>query len=123
MTGTTPAPREGLAALFEPNGIVVAGASSHPGKFGFVVLHNILAHGYAGRVLATNREGGEILGVRVATSVDELPQADSVYVGYDNGCWLQVRRVDVLTPAQRRRFCHSRSRPAAKKTASRAAER
>jgi len=31
----------------------------------------------------------------------ELPQADSVYVGYDNGCWLQVRRLDVLDPTER----------------------
>ena len=23
----------------------------------------------------------------------ELPQTDSLYVGYDNGCWLQVRRL------------------------------
>ena len=37
-------------ALFEPRGIVVAGASSHPGKFGFVALHNILSQGYAGGV-------------------------------------------------------------------------
>ena len=28
-------------ALFEPRGVVVAGASSHPGKFGFVTLHNL----------------------------------------------------------------------------------
>jgi adenylate cyclase len=26
----------------------------------------------------------------------ELPQTDSLYVGYDNGSWLQVRRLDVL---------------------------
>jgi adenylate cyclase len=31
----------------------------------------------------------------------ELPQADSLYVGYDNGCWLQVRRLDVLDPSER----------------------
>jgi acetyl-CoA synthetase (ADP-forming) len=30
-------------ALFEPRGVLVAGASTHPGKFGFVSLHNILA--------------------------------------------------------------------------------
>src|SRR6266478_2301817 len=30
----------------------------------------------------------------------ELPQADSVYVGYDNGCWLQVRRLAVLDPTE-----------------------
>ena len=35
-------------ALFEPRGVVVTGASSHPGKFGFVSLHNLLAAGYAG---------------------------------------------------------------------------
>ncbi len=69
-------------ALFEPRGVVVAGASSHPGKFGFVALHNILRHGYPGAVLATNREGGEILGVQALTSVDALPDgaADLVFV-------------------------------------------
>src|SRR6266436_796979 len=35
-------------------------------------------------------------------AVQELPQADSLYVGYDNGCWLQVRRLDVLDPTERR---------------------
>src|SRR4051812_30299532 len=25
------------------------------------------------------------------TALDQLPQTDSLYVGYDNGCWLQVR--------------------------------
>jgi adenylate cyclase len=34
----------------------------------------------------------------------ELPQADSFYVGYDNGSWLQVRRVDVLGPAESRKL-------------------
>ena len=69
-------------ALFEPRGIVVAGASSHPGKFGFVALHNILRHDYPGEVFATNREGGEILGRRVLTSIDDLPEgaADLVFV-------------------------------------------
>src|SRR5438046_2795602 len=34
----------------------------------------------------------------------ELPQADSLYVGYDNGCWLQVRRLDVLDARERQRL-------------------
>src|SRR6516225_2606047 len=34
----------------------------------------------------------------------KLPQADSFYVGYDNGCWLQVRRLDVLDPTERRKL-------------------
>ncbi len=69
-------------ALFEPRGVVVAGASSHPGKFGFVSMHNILASGYRGRIFGTNLSGEEVLGVRTVASVDELPagEADLVFV-------------------------------------------
>ena len=34
----------------------------------------------------------------------ELPQADSVHVGYENGSWLQVRRLDVLDAVERHRL-------------------
>ena len=40
----SPTPTQ-FAALFEPRGVLVAGASTHPGKFGFVSLHNLLAAG------------------------------------------------------------------------------
>ncbi len=71
-----------LDPLFEPHGIIVAGASAHPGKFGFVTLHNILSCGYKGRVFPVSLEGGEVLGRPVATSVDDLPDgaADLVFV-------------------------------------------
>jgi len=71
-----------LLPLFEPAGIVVAGASSHPGKFGFAVLHNIITCGYSGRIFATNRNGGSLLGIDCLTSVSQVPvgQADMVYV-------------------------------------------
>jgi acyl-CoA synthetase (NDP forming) len=69
-------------ALFEPRGIVVAGASTHPGKFGFVTLHNILACGYEGKVFATNRDGAEVLGVTCVPDIAEVPEdeADLVVV-------------------------------------------
>jgi len=38
------------------------------------------------------------------TALRRLPQADSLYVGYDNGCWLQVRRLDELDPTERERL-------------------
>jgi acetyltransferase len=74
-------PRD-LSALFNPRGVVIAGASTHPGKFGFVALHNVLAGGYSGPVFAINREGEEILGVKSLRSADELPDgaADLVFV-------------------------------------------
>src|SRR5499427_1596862 len=37
-------------------------------------------------------------------ALHKLPQADSFYVGYENGCWLQVRRLDVLNPLEREKL-------------------
>jgi acetyltransferase len=68
----------GFRALFDPRGVVVAGASSHPGKFGFVALHNLLSQGYRGEVYATNREGGTILGIETVPGVDDLPAQATV---------------------------------------------
>ena len=68
--------QEQFAALFDPRGVVIAGASTHPGKFGFVSLHNVLANGYEGDVLATNLEGSPVLGidetVAIMTTLDEI---------------------------------------------------
>lgn len=63
----------GFAALFEPRGVIIAGASSHPGKFGFVALHNLLSAGYAGAVAATNLEGGTVLGIETVRDIGDLP--------------------------------------------------
>ena len=73
---------EQLRALFDPRGVIVAGASAHPGKFGFVALHNILRCGYEGHVFATNLEGGSVLGIDTVRSVDEVPdgEADLAFV-------------------------------------------
>ena len=62
--------------------MVVAGASSHPGKFGFVSLHNVLAAGYEGRVFATNRDAVEVLGIQTVADIADLPDgaADLVFV-------------------------------------------
>jgi acetyltransferase len=64
---------ESFRALFEPRGVVVTGASTHPGKFGFVSLHNLLASGYKGSVFATNLAGEEVLGIRTIRDVADLP--------------------------------------------------
>lgn len=73
---------EHFSALFDPRGVVVAGASTHPGKFGFVALHNILSCGYRGEVFATNRDGADVLGRPTLTSLAEVPAgaADLVFV-------------------------------------------
>jgi hypothetical protein len=42
--------------------------------------------------------------VLLKAAVHKLPQADSFYIGYESGCWLQVRRLDVLGPASIQRI-------------------
>src|SRR4051812_9962698 len=69
-------------SLFDPRGVIVAGASSHPGKFGFVALHNILSSGYRGAVFATNLDGAPVLGIDTVDDIGALPDgaADLVFV-------------------------------------------
>ena len=71
-----------FTALFEPRGVLVAGVSTHPGKFGFVSLHNILASGYQGAVFGSSREAGKVLGVPVVADLADLPDdaIDLVFV-------------------------------------------
>ena len=38
------------------------------------------------------------------TALQELPQMDSIYAGFDNGAWLQMRRTSDLTQEQRERL-------------------
>ena len=38
------------------------------------------------------------------TVLRRLPHADSLYVGYDNGCWLQIRGVEHLSQTERERI-------------------
>ena len=61
-----------LGALFDPKGIIITGVSNHPGKFGFVTLHNLLASGYEGAVYPVSREPGEVLGLSVLDSIDDV---------------------------------------------------
>ncbi len=71
-----------LSPLFDPKGIIITGVSSHPGKFGFVTLHNLLAAGYQGEIFPVGREPGEVLGRRVYGSIEDVPHgaADMVFM-------------------------------------------
>jgi acyl-CoA synthetase (NDP forming) len=74
--------REKFARLFNPRGVVVAGVSSHPGKFGFVAYHNLLRFGYEGQLFPVNREGVDVLGMPTLSDVSLVPEgaADLVFV-------------------------------------------
>ena len=73
---------ERFRPLFHPRGIIVTGASSHPGKFGFVSLHNLRRFGYQGEIFPINREGAEILHAPTYKDIADIPpgKADLVFV-------------------------------------------
>ena len=92
----TPERAEQFRSLFDPRGVIVAGASTHPGKFGFVVLHNMISSGYRGRIFATNRDGAEVLGLPTLRSIDDVPagSADLLFV-----CTPASTNTELLTAA------------------------
>jgi predicted CoA-binding protein len=80
--------------LFHPRGVVVAGASTHPGKFGFVTLHNLLRFGYEGEIFPVNRDGSDVLGRTTYRDVSEIPEgrADLVFVCTPNQVNVELLR-------------------------------
>ncbi len=64
-----------LDCIFRPASIAVVGASSDPTKRGHHAVRALQASGFSGRVHPVNPKGGEILGLPVATSVEEIPEA------------------------------------------------
>jgi len=62
-----------LRIFFHPRGIAVIGASENPTKLSHGVLRNLVTHGYGGPVYPVNPRSGAMLGLRVYTSVAEVP--------------------------------------------------
>lgn len=59
--------------FFEPRSVAVIGASSTRHKAGNDVIRNILANEYEGKIYLVNPKGGDILGIKVYRSIQELP--------------------------------------------------
>jgi acyl-CoA synthetase (NDP forming) len=62
-----------LDSIFKPKSVAVIGASNSPGKWGYRMMHNVLASGYRGAVYPVNPNEKEILGVTAYTSVLDVP--------------------------------------------------
>ena len=62
----------GIKDLFEPEGVAIIGASRIPGKVGYKLIENVVTSGYQGGIYPVNRNGGEILGLKVHTSIKTI---------------------------------------------------
>jgi acetyl coenzyme A synthetase (ADP forming)-like protein len=59
--------------LFEPRSIAIVGASAHKGKIGYAVISNIITSNYQGKVYPINPQGGEVLGLPMYKTINDLP--------------------------------------------------
>lgn len=62
-----------LDAIFRPKSVAVIGASSTPGKVGYVLANNLLKSGYDAPIYLVNVKGGEILGQQAYKSINDIP--------------------------------------------------
>ncbi|MEM1513864.1 MAG: acetate--CoA ligase family protein [Candidatus Thermoplasmatota archaeon] len=61
-----------LDLLFNPRSVAIVGASHHEGKIGHTVLRNIILSGYKGKIYPINPNGGELFGLKVYRSINEI---------------------------------------------------
>lgn len=71
---------ENISLLFRPASVAVIGASGNPGKIGNIILKNMLACGYGGRIFPINPKDKEIEGCLVYSSVTQVPEPVDVAV-------------------------------------------
>lgn len=62
-----------LGYLFNPRSIAIIGASSNPEKIGYRIVKNIVDKNFKGKLYPINPKGGQILGLPIYKSIDELP--------------------------------------------------
>ncbi len=62
-----------MERIFYPRSIVVIGVSERPDNLARNILANLRAFGYQGDLYAVGRQRGEVEGVPIASSLDEIP--------------------------------------------------
>jgi acetyltransferase len=65
---------DAIRHFLNPGSIAVVGAGERPTSSGGAVLRNLQRSGFRGRIVPVNPKGGEIHGLKVATSLRELSQ-------------------------------------------------
>ncbi|HWL03876.1 MAG TPA: acetate--CoA ligase family protein [Xanthobacteraceae bacterium] len=66
--------------LMQPRSVAIIGMSSKPGSAGHTVLANLKMNNFAGDIYLVGRSGGEIEGIQVLKTVDELPEGVDIAV-------------------------------------------
>ncbi|MCK4692767.1 MAG: CoA-binding protein, partial [Anaerolineales bacterium] len=62
-----------MERIFYPKSIVVIGVSERPDNLARNIIANLRAFEYSGDLYAVGRREGEILGIKIVSSLDEVP--------------------------------------------------
>jgi len=65
--------RTKLPRVFNPESVVVIGASTKPDKLGYHVMKSLVKGGFSGRIFPINPTASEIWGLRAFPSLDKIP--------------------------------------------------
>ncbi len=71
---------DGLGVIFSPRSIAVVGASRHPGKIGYELVHNLIINEYKGRVYPVNPKADTIHALPCYPSVTDLPEVPDLAI-------------------------------------------
>jgi len=63
-----------LSPIFESKSVALIGASNNPAKYGWIILANIIANGYNGRIYPINPREDKIWGLRDYRSISDVPE-------------------------------------------------
>ncbi|MCX5992949.1 MAG: CoA-binding protein [Chloroflexi bacterium] len=66
--------------FFAPRSLAFLGASTDTTKWGFRILANIVTGGFQGKIYPVNPKGGEVLGLKVYSSIEEIPEAPDLAI-------------------------------------------
>jgi len=66
--------------FFAPRSLAFLGASADPTKWGFRILANIVTGGFQGKIYPVNPKGGEVLGLKFYSSIEEIPEVPDLAI-------------------------------------------
>jgi len=66
--------------FFAPRSLAFLGASTDTKKWGFRILANVLTGGFQGKIYPVNPKGGEVLGLKVYSTIEEIPEVPDLAV-------------------------------------------
>ncbi|RPH87846.1 MAG: hypothetical protein EHM66_02155, partial [Deltaproteobacteria bacterium] len=66
--------------LFSARSVALIGASSNPGKWGHIMLKNLINGGFEGNIYPINPDSDELLGKKVYKTLEDVPETPDLAV-------------------------------------------